>query len=146
MPRVDFYLLDDADERSWLHLACRLTEKAFSQSHQVCIAVDSDKDAQALDTLLWTFRDRSFIPHAIADGGAATGEPVLITSGPAPEGMSDVLINLRKQVPEEFTRFARVVEPLNGDAARRQEGRTRFKRYRDCGITPESHNLSSHEI
>ncbi len=145
MPRIDFYLLDDTDDRAWLRLACRLTEKAFSQSHQVCIAVESNEQAATLDKLLWTFRDRSFIPHAIADNATTPDEPVLITTGRPPAAARDVLINLCTQVPEGFEAFARVVEPLDGDPIRRKQGRARFKHYRDHGLTPESHNLSANE-
>lgn len=141
MPRVDFYLVDDPGERAWLRLACRLTEKAYSQSHRVCIAVDSEAEAKTLDDLLWTYREGSFIPHAIA-GPDPAEDPVIITAGAPPAEMTDILVNLRQAVPVEFARFARVVEPLNGDAARRAQGRVRFKHYRDQGVTPESHNLS----
>lgn len=140
MPRVDFYIVDDAGDRARWQLACRLTEKAFSQSHKVCITVDSPEEADALDKLLWTFRDGSFIPHDIAKGDA--DEPVLIASGDLPAGMSDVLINLRQRVPEGYERFQRVIEPLDGNAPVRKDGRERFKHYRDQGITPESHNLA----
>ncbi len=140
--RVDFYIVDEADDTSWLRLACRLTEKAFLQSHKVCIAVDSPADADVMDKLLWTFRDRSFIPHEVVGAKGFSDEPVQITASPPPAQMNDVLLNLRREVPEEFTRFQRVVEPLDGDATRRKEGRARFKHYRDQGITPASHNLS----
>lgn len=143
--RVDFYLVDDTAPRAWLALACRLTEKAFSQAHRVCIAADSPEQAATLDKLLWTFRDRSFVPHAVVDGDAAVDEPVLITAGAPPAGVCDVLVNLRPEAPGDLTAFARIVEPLDGDPTRRRRGRERFKHYREHGLAPESHNLSAND-
>jgi len=65
MGRVDFYILEQADAQARLKLACRLAEKAWSQSQRVLLLTSGDADAQALDEMLWTFRDRSFVPHEI---------------------------------------------------------------------------------
>lgn len=142
MTRVDFYVVEDNSGTGWLKLVCRLTEKAFAQGHQVCIAVDSSEDALTLDKLLWTFRDRSFIPHAIHEASAPADEPVLIAPGALP-AMRDVLINLRIGVPPEHGEFARVVEALDADPVRRKQGRQRFRRYREAGLDPETHNLAA---
>jgi DNA polymerase-3 subunit chi len=58
-----------------------------------------------------------------------------------------VLINLCEDVPEGFERFARVVEPVDGDPERRKAGRARFRFYRDRGLTPDSHEVvNSNEL
>ena len=139
-PRVDFYVLEDSRPQARLHFACRLAEKAFNQSHKVCIAAASAEEAGELDTLLWTFREGSFVPHEIAAGG--NDAPVLIAADGLPAAMQDVLINLHPSAPEGLERFQRIAEIVDGDAVRRKQSSERFKLYRDRGLEPQTHNLS----
>ncbi len=63
--RVDFYVLKSAGARQRWTFACRLTEKAYLQDLNIVLVSDTLADAQALDELLWTFNERSFIPHRV---------------------------------------------------------------------------------
>ena len=63
--RVDFYVLKSAAARQRWAFACRLTEKAYLKDLKIVIVSDTLADAQALDELLWTFNERSFIPHKV---------------------------------------------------------------------------------
>src|SRR5882672_4387346 len=78
MPRVDFYVLEGSEPRPRLVYACRLAEKAFLLEQRVSILTDSAEDAQQLDDLLWTFRDRSFVPHERQPAAGEPGTPVVI--------------------------------------------------------------------
>lgn len=144
MARVDFYILEQADDQARLRLACRLAEKAWSQSQKVLLLTPSAADSQVLDEMLWTFRDRSFVPHEVYSPERASRAPVLISDGTVVAGEADVLINLSSKVPEGFERFARIVEPVDGDAVRRQAGRERFRFYRERGLAPHSHKVEHH--
>jgi DNA polymerase III subunit chi len=144
MARVDFYVLEQADEQARLRLACRLAEKAWSQSQKVLLLAAGADEARTLDEMLWTFRDRSFVPHEIYSPGQAPRTAVLISDGNALPAQADVLINLCDAVPEGLERYARVVEPLDGDPARRQSGRERFRFYREHSMNPESHAVQNH--
>ena len=144
MARVDFYVLEQADSQARLRLACRLAEKAWSQSQKVLMLAAGADDARALDEMLWTFRDRSFVPHEIYAPDQAPRSTVLISDGSAVPAEADVLINLCDHVPDGFERFARIVEPVDGDPARRQAGRDRYRFYRERGVTPDSHTVQSH--
>jgi DNA polymerase-3 subunit chi len=143
MARVDFYVLEQADSLARLRLACRLAEKAWSQSQRVLLLTSGSEEARTLDDMLWTFRDRSFVPHEIFSPGCAPKSTVLISDGTALPAEADVLINLCERVPETFERFARIVEPVDGDPERRKAGRERFRFYRDRGLTPDSHTVQS---
>ena len=147
MARVDFYVLEQADSVARLRLACRLAEKAWSQSQKVLLLTSGSEEARTLDEMLWTFRDRSFVPHEIFSPDCAPRSSVLISDGTALPDEADVLINLCERVPEAFERFARIVEPVDGDPARRKAGRERFRFYRERGLTPDSHTVqSAHEL
>lgn len=141
--QVDFYLLSASDTRTRLLTACRLAEKAFDQGRRVSVRTTGPAETAELDDLMWTFSDRSFVPHAAwpADTEVAADTPVLIGSGELPESHRDVLVNLGADVPAGFERYARLCEIVTGDEAGKAAGRARWRRYRDAGLAPQSHPL-----
>jgi len=139
MIRVDFYVHETADFEPLALTACRIAEKAFMNAQRVFIHTDSEDLARRLDERLWTFNDRSFVPHAIA--GARSDVPVLIGYGQAPAETFDLLINIAPQVPDFYERSSRIADLVDADARRREQGRERFRYYRERGITPETHKL-----
>jgi DNA polymerase-3 subunit chi len=141
MIRVDFYVHETAGFEALALTACRLAEKAFQQSQRVYIHTDSEDVARRLDERLWTFHDRSFVPHAIAGGRGQGDLPVLIGRGQAPSGGFDLLINVCATVPDFYDRCARVAELVDGAPEGRAEGRERYRFYRDRGMTPDTHKL-----
>lgn len=139
MPRVDFYVLPAslAPER----FACTATAQARAEGGDIYIHVQSREEAVTLDDLLWTFRDISFLPHALADDNGPGTVPVAIGwPGQAPRS-SEVLINLAQDVPSFAASFARIVEPVAAEAALRERARERFRRYRDMGFELHSHEI-----
>lgn len=142
MTRVDFYLLRDTGESARALFACRLTEKAVQQGHQVYINTESTLQLQQLDDLLWTFRAGSFLPHAVDDGEGHGATAVLLAHGKEPADSHDVLVNLSNDVPAFFSRFNRVAELVGGDEKQRAEARNRYRFYKDRGYTLNTHEIS----
>ncbi|MGH8135975.1 MAG: DNA polymerase III subunit chi [Steroidobacteraceae bacterium] len=145
MPRVDFYVLASAEPAARLRFACRLVEKAWLHEHRVRVQLDPGGDGAAFDDLLWTFSDRSFVPHErLATSGAPEGQPapVVITDGDrkGPDDR-DMLVNLAASVPVEFQDYARIAEVVDADDLRRKLGRERFRFYREQGIEPQTHEM-----
>ena len=56
-----------------------LVEKSLQRGWRAAIKTDSSERSDALDTLLWTYDDQSFLAHAQAGDGEGGGQPVLIT-------------------------------------------------------------------
>ena len=141
--KVDFYLLGATDARARLAAACRLAEKAFDQGLRVAVRTTSPAETAELDELLWTFSDRSFVPHAVwpAEAAIAAESPVLIANGGLPESHRDVLINLGAEPPPDAASFGRICEIVGADEAAKRQARLRWRAYRDAGLNPESHNL-----
>jgi DNA polymerase-3 subunit chi len=141
MTEVFFYILEDEAADASARFACRLTEKAHDSGHRVYLHVADDSAAEALDSLLWQFRQGSFVPHAttaaLADDDDLT--PVAIGAGEPPPGFDDVLINVGGNVGGFFSRFARhneVVPPAAVDAAR-----SRYRFYKDRGYALTTHKI-----
>ena len=141
--RVDFYVLKSAAAKQRWAFACRLTEKAYLRDLSIVIVNDTLADAQALDDLLWTFNERSFIPHKICvdehsmDPAAKVHLAVLPTVLPA----ADLLVNLTARLPEHWELYPRIAEIIDADEDRRRLGRERFKAYRDLKVALETHQL-----
>jgi DNA polymerase-3 subunit chi len=141
-PRIDFYVLPDHQDQSRALLACRLADKAYSLGHTVYIFTASEVQAAALDDLLWTFRQDSFIPHERYPLVGAESSPVLIGSAAPAEVAAQVLINFTLTLPDSFERFERVVELVDQQPEVLATSRERFKQYRERGCAPESHRLN----
>ncbi|HMK86196.1 MAG TPA: DNA polymerase III subunit chi [Steroidobacteraceae bacterium] len=142
--RVDFYILNSAEpERRWL-FACRLAEKAYLQDLSVLIWSDNAADAGRCDDLLWTFADRSFVPHQLDREGepADVETPVHLTLALESAASADLLINLADRLPEGLARFTRVAEIIDADPERRRLGRERFKAYRESKLELQTHQLN----
>src|SRR5882724_8025299 len=71
-----FYHLE---RRSLEEILPGLVEKSLARGWRAAIKTDSSERSDALDTLLWTYDDQSFLPHAQLGDGDAHLQPVLIT-------------------------------------------------------------------
>ena len=141
--KVDFYLLDEPDARARLVMACRVAEKALDQGLRIAVRTAGPSQTAELDELMWTFSDRSFLPHGVwpAEPGFAAATPVLIASGTLPESHRDVLINLADDLPADAGSYARVCEVVAGDDDSKRRARVRWRGYRDAGLEPGAHKV-----
>jgi len=147
-PRVDFYVLAGSDPGARLRFACRLVEKAWLKRHRVRVQFDPDGELGAFDQLLWTFSDKSFVPHRRAGDADSVPSPALapvVLADTAEPDASDggLVVNLGTGVPAGFEGYLRIAEVIDADSGRRQRGRERFRFYRERGIEPETHEMRS---
>ncbi len=149
MTRIDFYILERAEDHNnnREQFACRIAEKAYRLGHGVYIHTDDPAQSAKLDNLLWTFKQGSFIPHAI-DGQAPDPDAAVLIGNNAELDTSshakgrEVLINLSQEIPLFFSAFKRVAEVVDQHADNKTKGRERFKFYRDRGYSMETHSIS----
>lgn len=142
MTEVLFYILDNDAPDAAPHFACRLTEKAHAAGHRLYLHTADAAQATALDRLLWTFRQGSFVPHARAHDFAADDSrtPVVVGSGEPPPAFDDILINLDGDVSGFFSRFRRHMEIVA--PARRDAARAAYKFFRDRGYDLTTHHIA----
>jgi DNA polymerase III subunit chi len=134
--RVDFYVMEEAAPAARLKVACRLAEKAYLASQRALIWHTERAELAALDELLWTFADGSFVPHDWLTSNAPAEAPVLLSAGALPVEPFDFVINLAAAPPPFLQLSRRIAEIIDGDEGRRRAGRVRFKAYRELGIVP----------
>src|SRR5438552_1565554 len=141
MPKIDFYILSDPDEKSRLVFACRLIEKAYKRGHRIYIHADSLLEANQLDELLWTYRDDSFLPHHLHGEGPDPAPPIQIGHVAQSEKHRDILINLNKNIPVFYPQFARVIELVMNNPSTQECAREHYRLYRADGHLITTHKL-----
>jgi DNA polymerase-3 subunit chi len=144
MTKVDFYILP-ADSIEQRHLfACRLADKAYKLGNEIYIHSDDDAQAGALDQLLWSWRNSSFLPHQLLGNhpDKERSEKIQIGYGSQPTtNLNGLLINLSQTVPDFFSRFDRVAEIVVQQPAITEATRSNYRFYRDRGYQLENHDL-----
>ena len=88
MTETFFYHLE---RRSLEDVLPGLIEKTLEREWRAVIRCDSAERAEALDNLLWTYDDASFLPHAQQGDGNAAQQPVLITVEEANANAANVM-------------------------------------------------------
>jgi DNA polymerase III subunit chi len=57
-----------------------LIEKSLARGWRVLVRAESAERAEAIDNLLWTYDEQSFLPHAQKGEGESRDQPVLIAT------------------------------------------------------------------
>ena len=139
MPQVEFYTLEPGSPGDRYLLACHLVADLYREGLRVLIQCPDAAAARHLDRLLWTFRQAAFIPHGELARSDAALTPILIRHDDTPTDHGEVLVNLAPRPPADFTRFARICEPVDQDPGTRTAARERFRWYREQGFPPVHH-------
>lgn len=140
--RVDFYIINAQDQQTKLGFVCRLLEKAYKQNNKVFVHCDSQQQAHALDELLWTFKDISFIPHNLVGEGPDPAPTIQLGYQDIPAGHRDVLLNLNTTVINEPRQFRRIIEVIANNETDKQMARDRYRHYREQTCQLHSHDLT----
>ena len=141
--KVDFYVLPGTETRARLKFACRIAEQAFLDDLRVFVWLDDVAELRSFDDLLWSFSDRSFVPHeTFSDAAQWQDTPVLLGCEAQPQQNFDLLLNLASEVPAAAARADRIAEIVDAQEPQRRAGRNRFRHYRDLGLAPETHNVA----
>ncbi|HRK25226.1 MAG TPA: DNA polymerase III subunit chi [Beijerinckiaceae bacterium] len=92
-----------------------LIEKSRARGWKVVLRAGSDERLQALDDLLWTFADDSFIAHGTAADGDPASQPVLLTTKDERPNQAEVLFLVdHAPLPADYP-YERVVVMFDGN-------------------------------
>ena len=116
-----------------------LVERTLERGWRALIRVESADRAAAIDALLWTYNDESFVPHAIAGDGDAARQPVLVTVEEDNANRAQVLFLVGGAVVSDWTQsaasFDRIVMLFEGrDPEALASARDAWKRARGAGL------------
>jgi DNA polymerase-3 subunit chi len=114
-----------------------LIEKTLERGWRALIRCDSAERADAIDNLLWTYDDQSFLPHAQQGDGDSARQPVLITVEEANANAANVLFLVGGAAPpawNETNDLTRIVLMFDGrDPAMLSSARAAWKDAKAAG-------------
>jgi DNA polymerase III subunit chi len=113
-----------------------LVEKTLERGWRALIRADSAERAEAIDTLLWTYDDQSFLPHAQVGDGDGARQKVLITVEDANPNGANVLFLVGGAGADwsALSDFTRVVTMFDGrDAHMLSSARAAWKDAKAAG-------------
>ena len=131
--RVDFYHLQKSTLEQIIPV---LTEKAYASGKKVLIKTDLEEKAEYLNTLLWTYKPDSWLPHGTSADGFETEQPVLITTEESNPNKAEIVILVDGGTLEEIESFERCLNIFDGrDDAALSQARVFWKAVVDAGHT-----------
>lgn len=123
-------------ERSGLEeVLPELLEKSLQRGWRVLVKSPDEDHLGRLDTLLWTWRDESFLPHGRDGDDQAALQPVLLSTDETGPNQPDVLFLLDGAQPHDLNRFERSIVLFDGHDADAVNGaRGLWKQAADKGV------------
>ena len=112
----------------------KLLEKVLQRGQRAVVMAGSQERVEALNGLLWTYHDRSFLPHGSARDGNPADQPVWLTDQDERPNDADILFLTDGATTTRPDDFAMVVELFDGgnDAAV-SAARGRWTAYKSAG-------------
>ena len=134
MTETLFYHLE---RRSLEDVLPGLVEKSLQRGWRAAIKTDSSERSDALDSLLWTYDDQSFLAHAQLGDGDAAGQPVLITVEEGNPNSAQIFFYVGGALPGDWktlSDLARIVLLFDGrDSEALAGARAAWKEAKDAG-------------
>jgi DNA polymerase-3 subunit chi len=107
----------------------------------VLVRAGSEDEAKKLDELMWDYPPGRFLPHRTGPGDETVPVSIVGRESGIP-GHRDLVINLCTDPVPEPQRLRRLCEIVPADPAQRTASRSKFRVYRDQGLSPEKHDLN----
>lgn len=132
MPKIFFIELKIASKEQ---LVCDVIEKLFTDNHRTVVHFDGKDEALKMDNLLWTWKQESFVPHALAEDPQTAGdEPVILTTDNRFDDTADTLVLYDPLSSEHFSGFSTIIDFAEVYHPERiTESRNRYRQLRDEG-------------
>ena len=111
-----------------------LLEKVLERGSRAVVMAGSEERVEHLTSLLWTYDDRSFLPHGSARDGFAADQPVYLTAEDENPNGAKVLVLTDGASSASVDAFEICCELFDGnDEEAVGAARARWTAYRDAG-------------
>jgi DNA polymerase-3 subunit chi len=110
-----------------------LLEKARERGHRIVVQAGSPERVKALDSLLWTWRPESFLPHGSLATGMAEDQPIWLTAVEECPNAADLLILVDGAAADiaPYTLCCELFDGLDDEAV--AAARQRWTAYKSAG-------------
>ena len=111
-----------------------LVERTLERGWRAVVQAGSEERVEALDTLLWTYRDESCLPHGTRRDGNVEQQPIYLTAQEDNPNGATVRFLVDGAETDDFAAYARVVYLFEGrDASAVAKAREQWTRARGTG-------------
>jgi DNA polymerase III subunit chi len=108
---VYFYHLE---QRTLEQVLPNLLERSLKRGWRAAVQAASEERVEALNTLLWTYREESFLPHGTARDGSPEAHPIYLTTEEGNPNGAAVRFLVDGAELEDASPYARVVYVFDG--------------------------------
>jgi DNA polymerase III subunit chi len=113
-----------------------LLERSLERGWRAAVQAASEERVEALDTLLWTYREESFLAHGTARDGPAAAQPIYLTAGPGNPNEAQIRFLVDGADLEDGAPYARVVFVFDGrDADAVSRARAQWQEAKAQGLS-----------
>ena len=91
MTTINFYHLTSGSQEL---AACQLLEKCYKGNYRVVVKACNEEVQESLNRSLWTFAQKSFIPHGSKNDPSSSEQPIYITTSQENPNDANVLVLL----------------------------------------------------
>jgi DNA polymerase-3 subunit chi len=115
-----------------------LVERTLARGWRAVVQAGSEERVAALDTLLWTYDDASFLPHGTQRDGNAPEQPVYLTAGEGNPNEATVRFLVDGAEIGDLAAYERIVYLFDGhdaDAVARAREQWKMAKAAGCEAT-----------
>jgi len=141
---VLFHHFESIERKDFLVYVCKLIEKGYKQNiNPIFIKTNTQKQAEELDKILWTFRQESYVPHALVDKDKDNNtQPVQIGWVDNEIEDAEAIINLSDGMPDTSNHLKKIHEIIENIDEKKEKARERWKKYKSIGFDIKAHKIS----
>ena len=140
---VLFHHFESIERKDFLIYVCKLIERGYKQNiNPIFIKTDTQKQAEELDKVLWTFRQESYIPHTLVDQDSNNTQPVQIGWIDNEIEDAEAIINLSDGMPDISNHLKKIHEIIENIDEKKEKARERWKKYKSIGFNIKAYKVS----
>lgn len=111
-----------------------LLEKVLAAGKRAVVILGSEERVEAINTLLWIYNDRGFLPHGSARDGFASEQPIWLTTRDENLNSAEILVLADGARSSHVAGYQRCLELFDGnDPEAVTAARMRWKAYKEAG-------------
>jgi DNA polymerase-3 subunit chi len=114
-------------------IVCDLAEKCYLNNQRTVIYTKSEEECKTIDSLLWTWKQQSFIPHkCLISLSKSQTEPIVLTTNIESAADYDTVLLVDPLPMETVSQFSTVIDFAEKyDSQGIELSRKRYKLYKD---------------
>ncbi|MEM9469195.1 MAG: DNA polymerase III subunit chi [Pseudomonadota bacterium] len=132
MTEVRFYHLQKQTMDEALPL---ILQKAYASKKNIVVRFSDEEEVERINNYLWSFKQRSFLPHGSKANGNAEHQPIWLTADNDNPNNAKILVLTAGQSEENMDQFDLCCDMLDGRSDEQvSQARERWKTYKEKGF------------